>query len=75
MAKKFMCPFFVWEPHEGPLDRMECELGELRFPDKQVRRSIVFSYCGHPENYKLCPFYLVLQAYYDRKHEEERAGK
>lgn len=75
MAKKFMCPFFIGEPHEGPLDRIECEIGELRFPDQLVRRRIVFRFCGHPEDYKLCPFYLALQGYYDRLDQIERAGK
>ncbi len=75
MAKMTMCPFFVREPHEGPLDRAECEIGELFFPDRQVRCDIVFRFCGHPADYKACPFYMALQAYYDRLEQRERAGK
>ena len=59
-----ICPFYKYEKDKQIL----CEYGNLRPPDKLARREIIYQYCGHPENYALCPFYKALDNYYKRKY-------
>lgn len=64
----FICPFFKGEPKKL---KLRCEIGNLKFPDKQARRFLVYGYCAHPTNYTECTFYKLLMDYYDRKESEE----
>lgn len=57
------CPFF--KSVDGL--RLSCELGTMKFPDKQARRNLVHVYCADPQNYKNCMCYKILMDYYDRK--------
>lgn len=65
-----ICPYYLRERGHGSLS---CECAKLRFPDLLARREIVYSFCGHPTGYKLCPFKVALDHFYERKytHHEE----
>lgn len=57
------CPYFRYEK----AGITHCECGNFIFPDVQTRREIVYGYCGHPENFRKCPFYIALEHHYERK--------
>ena len=57
------CPFFKSE--KGLL--LRCELGTIKFPDKQARKNLVHVYCADTQNYKECMNYKILMDYYNRK--------
>ena len=60
-----VCPYFQREREHGV---MYCECAKFRFPDKQVRRDIVYSFCAHPENYRACAIKQAMDHYYERKY-------
>ena len=60
-----MCPYFRYEK----AGITYCECGELKFPDRRARRDIVYGYCGHPDDYKRCPFKNALDGYYERRYQ------
>ncbi len=60
-----MCPYFRYEKSGITY----CECGELKFPDRRARRDIVYGYCGHPDDYKRCPFKCALDGYYERRYQ------
>lgn len=56
------CPFYRYEKNHI----VYCEYADLHPPDKKARAEIVYAYCGHPDNYKQCPFYKAMINYYER---------
>ncbi|MBQ5725411.1 MAG: hypothetical protein IIV80_04585 [Clostridia bacterium] len=62
-----ICPYYKREDYRGTI---YCECARLRFPDKQSRREIVYRFCAHPEGYRVCPFKMALDGYYERRYAE-----
>lgn len=67
MGVCYNCPFFS-DARNG---KVYCEAATIRTPDQQTYRDILYKYCAHPENYKECTLYKVLQRYYERKYNTE----
>ena len=72
MAFAGMCPYL--RDARG-MERTICECAKFTFPDKVARREVVYGYCGHPENWKVCTFKAIMDRYYDRKYAAEEEGK
>ena len=62
-----ICPYYKREDYRGTI---YCECARLRVPDKQSRREIVYRFCAHPEGYRVCPFKVALDGYYERRYAE-----
>lgn len=60
-----ICPYYIKERGHGSLS---CECARLRFPDTLARREIVYTFCGHPKGYRVCPFKVAMDHYYERKY-------
>ena len=67
VAIRGICPFYEKEK-DGELF---CEGATVFFPDKIGRREIVYRFCAHPQNYKICVIYKMLCGYYARKEMQE----
>lgn len=67
MPKWVECPFFRRERDQYAY----CEMCRFRFPDKQARRDILFTYCSDPVKYQECMLYKTLQSYYERLYDKE----
>lgn len=63
MIKDVQCPYFICE-RQG---RTYCECADFRFPDKETRREIVYSFCAHPIHYQICPLKAAMDHYYERR--------
>ena len=57
-----VCPYYRYEKAGVTY----CECGELRFPDRAARRSVVYGYCAHPSAYHKCPLKHAMDGYYER---------
>ncbi len=62
-----ICPYYQRDRGNG---RIYCECARFRFPDSASRREILYGYCGHPTNYKLCPLKQAMDHFYERKYEQ-----
>ena len=63
---KTECPFL--QNDDGL--RLDCEIGNLKFPDSISRDRIVIDHCTG--NYKKCMFYKILQDYYEENYESNQ---
>lgn len=61
-VKLAVCPYYSKEVN----DRLRCEGGSIKFPDKAARKEIVYQYCSSIENCQKCTLYQMLTNYYDR---------
>lgn len=61
-----ICPYYRRDRGKG---RVYCECSHFKFPDKIVRREIVYRFCAHPTGYKACMLKQAMDGYYDRKEE------
>lgn len=61
-----MCPYYQ---RDRGLGRVYCECAHFRFPDKEARREIVYTFCAHPVGYKTCPLKQAMDHFYERKYE------
>lgn len=64
-ALEGICPFFQQDRGNN---RISCEGGSLRFPDRVARREFVYTYCASFEGCKACPLNRSLEQYYERKY-------
>lgn len=60
-----VCPFYVKDSRE----KMWCEGGTIKLPDREARHEIVMEYCSNMRNYKNCTICRMLMNYYDRKEQ------
>ena len=61
-----ICPYFQRDRGQG---LVYCECARFRFPDKEARREIVYTFCAHPVGYKTCPLKQAMDHFYERKYE------
>ena len=61
-----ICPYYIRDRGRGVV---YCECAKFRFPDKQARRDIVYTFCAHPEGYKKCPLKQMMDGFYERKYQ------
>ena len=52
-------------------ERTVCECARFTFPDKIARREILYGYCGHPNDWKVCPLKKTMDGFYERKYAED----
>ena len=64
------CPFY----HKDGLDKLFCEGGTIKFPDREARYEIVYNVCASERNHKNCTLYKMLMGYYDRKVYDDDKG-
>lgn len=64
------CPFY----RKDGADKLYCEGGTIKFPDKEARHEIVYNVCASEKNYKNCTIYKMLMNYYDRKYGDDENG-
>lgn len=70
MAFAGMCPYLK---DAKSVERTVCECARFTFPDRIIRREILYGYCGHPTAWKECPFKRALDNYYERKFSYDEA--
>lgn len=58
------CPFY----RKDGTDKLYCEGGTIKFPDREARHEIVYNVCASAENHKNCTVYKMLMNHYDRKY-------
>ena len=68
MAFAGMCPYLK---EAKTVDRTICECARFTFPDRIARREILYGYCGHPNDWKNCPFKKAMDNFYERKYGED----
>ena len=68
MAFAGMCPYLK---EAKTVDRTICECARFTFPDRIARREILYGYCGHPSDWKSCPFKKAMDNFYERKYSED----
>ncbi len=61
------CPYYRYE--KGGVTHCEC--GQLQFPDRLVRREVLYAYCASPTGFAACPFKVALDHYYERSFQNE----
>lgn len=66
MRYSFDCPYLIHTK-----DCIRCELAKITPPDQQARKDFLTDHCGHPTEYKQCPFYKIMDDYYRRKYSTE----
>lgn len=59
-----LCPYYQYDKN----NILHCEIGEIYFSDKEMRREIGYEYCGRAPD--KCPFKIALDNYYKRKNPE-----
>ena len=62
-----ICPYYQRDRGQG---RVYCECARFRFPDKEARREIVYTFCAHHVGYKMCPIKMAMDHFYERKYEQ-----
>ena len=67
MKYEFNCPY-LGEVKSGAI---RCEFARITPPDAIARAEFLQTHCGHPTEYKMCPFYKVMDNYYKRKYSTE----
>lgn len=69
MPKVYMCPFYKRRQRatKHSPERVICEGGTIRFKDNQMRKDLVYKFCGL--NYQQCQIYQILCEYYRRQNE------
>ena len=60
-----MCPYLK---DARSLERTICECARFTFPDKASRREILYGFCGHPTQWRKCPFKIAMDNHYGRKY-------
>ena len=60
------CPYW----HKEKQDRITCEGGTIRFPDKTGREDWIRRYCISQHGWADCPVAEMMETYYERKDEE-----
>lgn len=70
MAFAGMCPYLK---DARSSERTICECAKFTFPDRIVRRKILYGYCGHPTAWRSCPFKTALDGYYERKYSADES--
>ena len=68
MAFAGMCPYLK---EAKTVDRTICECARFTFPDRMARREILYGYCGHTDDWKICPFKRAMDNFYERKYSED----
>lgn len=56
-----LCPYYQYDKD----NILHCEIGNIYFFDKYMRRDIGYTYCS--QKYEECPFKKALDKYYERK--------
>lgn len=64
-CREWICPYFKKDRGGGVI---YCECATLRFPDRNARREVVYTYCAHPDGYNKCVLKQVMDRYYERKY-------
>lgn len=70
--RTYFCPF--WRSEKVSELSSTCEGAALVFTSNAVRRAYVYGYCAHPEGWKSCPIYKILQKQEDANAEKSRHG-
>lgn len=56
------CPY--WHKDKG--DRVTCEAGTIRFPDRAARMDYIHSHCASVDGWQRCHLSRMMEDYYDR---------
>lgn len=73
MAFEGMCPYLKSSEGSG---MAVCECAKFQFPDKHVKRDVLYGLCGHPTEWMSCRFKKALDRfYYERKFQGEKINK
>lgn len=60
----YFCPYLKDEKN----GTLRCEIATIRPPDSQAKQDMAYLCCANPKGYKKCPFYIVMERYYERKY-------
>lgn len=70
--KVFCCPFFDRETASG---HVICEVGQIRFPDKEARRRFAYTLCAANPGWENCSIAKMLVDYCERTEKNSGNGE